>query len=975
ALHFLTEALWAAIEQHDAEPGVRLYVQQRTGKTAALLLPGAPAILIDEYADSEAFGRKARMRLRRVIVERCLYGVDLDPLAVELARLSLWVETLDAGLPFSFLDHKVKVGNALVGAWLDTFGEYPLAAWLREGGDKTHPTSVHYAPGTWTKAIKDRLADSIKPDMRLSIDIRGAEKSQAVPLGINPELNAFAEQLRLSRAMEPIHASGDEDEKRQLYHEFLERSDYRTLKAAMDRWCALWFWPADQLDLAPLPTTFGPMNAAAEAIVAALADEMHFFHWQLEFPDVLHTRIANANNAIERRPTGFDAVLGNPPWDVQKPDSREFFTRYDPIYRTYNKQDGLRRQRELFAHEPEIERAWLAYNARFKALGNWVANVAHPWGDGGDPDGTSITLTRSRGESDTFHATWRKQRLLAGHFEHPFRYQGSADLNSYKLFAEAAHHLLRDGGRLGLILPSALGSDSGSRALRMLFLDQCQWEWDFVWMNTQKIFAIDGRYKFGAIIVQRGGSTARLTAAFSRTDPQEWGHITPTSAGVVTLPRETIQRLSPASLALVEPGTARDLALLEKLYDPARAILLGSDAAEGWHVTYATEFHMTNDSALFHPRPWWEERGYQPDAYGRWRNDDGGVALPLYQGRMLSHFDFSEKGWVSGSGSRTLWRDIDPTEKVMEPQFLMDANIYAEHVPSEDRGLRIGMLDIRRATDTRTMYSALLPDFPFGNTVPVLKCFHESIGFHLCLTAMLNSFSYDYALRQRHGGAHLNYFILEETPLLHSFIAMRYPLAQWAARLTLIHPLWAREWLAAKQAFPAFGARPWRAWWATTPTERLRLRCMIDAVVAHVWGQTEDDFAWLLRDDKDDPKGFWRVDKELPVEQRQTTQTLAAFRHLLAVGVERFCAEEWWPAGSPARAFASQAEIAAGWAECEGHARVLAATDPLRGVGAEPATGATQSLWRPSGPEQERLPGTEPTVEQLRLGQADIEGN
>ena len=76
-----------------------------------------------------------RAVLRRHVVERCLYGVDLDPLAVELCRLALWIETMDRSLPFSFLDHKVKCGNALVGAWFDEFQHYPVMAWKnREGG-------------------------------------------------------------------------------------------------------------------------------------------------------------------------------------------------------------------------------------------------------------------------------------------------------------------------------------------------------------------------------------------------------------------------------------------------------------------------------------------------------------------------------------------------------------------------------------------------------------------------------------------------------------------------------------------------------------------------------------------------------------------------------------------------------------------------------------------------------------------------
>ena len=86
--------------------------------------------------DHPAFESLLKARLRRHVVERCIYAVDLSiPLAVELCRLSLWIETMDRDLPFGFLDHKVKCGNALVGAWFDQFQHYPAMAWKnREGG-------------------------------------------------------------------------------------------------------------------------------------------------------------------------------------------------------------------------------------------------------------------------------------------------------------------------------------------------------------------------------------------------------------------------------------------------------------------------------------------------------------------------------------------------------------------------------------------------------------------------------------------------------------------------------------------------------------------------------------------------------------------------------------------------------------------------------------------------------------------------
>jgi hypothetical protein len=173
-----------------------------------------------------------------------------------------------------------------------------------------------------------------------------------------------------------------------------------------------------------------------------------------------------------------------------------------------------------------------------------------------------------------------------------------------------------------------------------------------------------------------------------------------------------VERFSPKTRAILETRERRDLEVLEKIY--ANAVLLGDDSDEGWQIRYATEFHMTNDSKLFPPRPKWEAEGYQPDEYSRWLKGlwrlrdnsspappdlprweiepgvilsrDGAqwmheseiedVALPLYEGRMIGQFDFSQKGWVSGRGRGAVWREIPWEAKWIEPQFCMSLDTY-----------------------------------------------------------------------------------------------------------------------------------------------------------------------------------------------------------------------------------------------------------------------------------------------------------
>ena len=135
----------------------------------------------------------------------------------------------------------------------------------------------------------------------------------------------------------------------------------------------------------------------------------------------------------------------------------------------------------------------------------------------------------------------------------------------------------------------------------------------------------------------------------------------------MTFTPETVRANSPRTLSLVELRTPRDLEIFEKIY--ANSIRIG-DQAPGWEITYATEFHMTNDSKHFPPLEKWESQGYRPDPFGRWIGPDGDVALPFFEGRMIGQFDCSQKGWVSGKGRTAIWREILFDDKRFEPQFL-----------------------------------------------------------------------------------------------------------------------------------------------------------------------------------------------------------------------------------------------------------------------------------------------------------------
>jgi len=467
---------------------------------------------------------------------------------------------------------------------------------------------------------------------------------------------------------------------------------------------------------------------------------------------------------------------------------------------------------------------------------------------------------------------------LRGHFAH----QGKGKIYTYRLFVERSHQLLRHGGRFGLIVPASLWFDREALPLRNLLLDECAWEWLFGFENREKLFAIDSRYRFAAIVGQKGGQTQAVKVAFGRTSVAEWRQASPRHT---LYPRDQIEQLSPLARTFVEVEDARDLDLLLRMQSHSTPFL-GENGSLLWRQG---DFNMTSDREHFVPRAEAERDGYRLSPDGRWRRGAGDEELlPLYQGAMVYDLHPNVAAHARGTGFATAW------ESPLSPEDLRPAYLVRETLWEDRRTPRIGARVVLRtlsnATNERTAVVCLLPEVPCGNSLGVLTPRDPADPTPLrtmaANAAMLGSLALDWSLRLRLTGSNLNGFVLGDCRLANVDSDTTTQLAQWALQLCAVLPWHGSLWRLAKDEgwAPSDGL-------AETPSQRAQLLTRIDLAVGRAFGLTADDVEWIVRGcDAPLPqlgrrktpaghsKGLWRIERAMPPSVRRPVRWLLGAR-------------------------------------------------------------------------------------------------
>ncbi|WP_298207635.1 N-6 DNA methylase [Ferrimicrobium sp.] len=726
----------------------------------------------------------------REVISRCCYGIDINPMAVELTKVSLWMEAMEPGKPLTFLERHVVTGNALLGTTpaLIASGIPDKAYTPLDGDDRASATAAKKRNLVFRKG-------------QVSLDSESLFRSADALHDEVVEIDEIEE-----------NSLGDIEVKAQLWEEIQTQDTFAREKLAADAWCAAFFYEkvpqggeitTDSIHRI-LTTGRAGVGPRERELIESLGTQNKFLHLHIAFPEVFQAGDDNQSTATTTGLRGgFDVVLGNPPWNKLKLVEKEFFA----------------------SSAPEIAAA--KGNTR-KQMIQALAAKDHVLFDA-----YQVALRQAI----------RSSKFLISSGRYPLT--GHGDVNSYAVFAEFMRQALAPRGSCGVIVPTGIATDdSTSEFFKDLVTTRSLVSlYDFE--NSVPLFTgVHRSYKF-CLLTSSGPDRPTEMAQFVLFAHQVAELDDPDRR--VTLSDADFELINPNTGNLPIFRTMRDAELAKQVYSRVPVLLrAGSKAANPWGVSFRRLFDMTNDSASFRTVGSLLASGATLDG-NVFASDDGVRYLPLYEGKLIHHFDHRFATYEGASGDNTIEidgaRKVDPSWAIM-PRYWVSEGEVREKLEGWDREWLIGFRGVARSTDERTLIASVLPLSAIGNSLPILLIDNARGTTISSLLGCLCSFALDAIAGMKIGGPNLNFFIIQQLPVLPPDVFDdRVPwrgdrsetLAQWISSrvLELTYTAWdLRPW--AKEL--GYHGEPF-IW---DELRREQLRAELDACFFHLYGYSRD---------------------------------------------------------------------------------------------------------------------------------------
>lgn len=767
---------------------------------------------------------------KRDIIGRCIYGVDINPMAVELCKVALWMEAMEPGKPFSYLDHHIQCGNSLLGT----------------------------TPALLANGIPDDAFTAIEGDVKSRVsELKKQNKKERLDR-INRQTEMFEPPLKLGNlSSEFVRLNILEDDSisdirsmEERYTSLVRGADYQNARLLADTWCAAFVWKKDDSDLGKLCPTerdFRKVESHAAAgllphvrtEVARLRDQYHFFHWHLTYPDVfrLPGMDEEPDNEQPGWSGGFDVVIGNPPWERVKLQEKEWFAERSPdIANAPNASVRKKMIQSLRVTEPELYSEFL-----------------------GD-------VRCSEGES----------HLLRNSGRYPLC--GRGDINVYAAFAETAIEEASPSGRVGCVLPSGIATDDSNKFFIQKLVDQRSIVSFYDFTNRGYLFpGTESTFSF-CLLTYSNSSQVSFHIAAQLWQVDDLGI---PGRSYELLPSD-ILRINPNTANLPILRSANDTALVKCVYSRVPVLVCDVPKEQNeWQISFSRMFDMTNDAECFQTRRQLSETGYTLN--GNYFLRGNHVWVPLFEAKLGGMFDHRAAtfeglhesdifGTRAGTNRPSPDESADPNWNTLPRYWVSESEVIARRPRNWKADWLIGFRNaISAVADARTVTFSVIPLWGAGNSFPLIFSAVNTAGPY-CLVTNFNSFVLDFVAKQKASGGNLNYYILKQLPVLppdrymepcpwagaESLEAPRTSVRVWMSPhvLELTYTAWDLEPFAHDCGYDG---PPFR--W--DEERRFQLRAELDAAFFHLYLPSDAQGDWLPAANES-PEDLTRLKESFP---------------------------------------------------------------------------------------------------------------
>lgn len=647
------------------------------------------------------------------VIERCLYGVDLNDLAIEITKAALWLEAFDARRPFPFLDAHFRVGNALLGTTPALLkNNIPDSAFAVLGDDDKE----------WTAKLKARNKTE-----------RQADADQLI-LDFGPEaLNVEIGQFHQAAIEADSGITGNLDQLRARADAWRRLEDDPDLKAAKlvaDAWCAAFVQPktgsqtsGQGITHRTLRSLFdNPQNVpdSVVTLIKKLARQYRFFHWHLEFPGIFTAREGHED------PTtgwsgGFSCVIGNPPWDALQLEDKQFFG-------------------NLGHHEIENAGTAAIRKKMIQQLEESDPNLYRQYGD-------------ARRQSDGINHLVRSGRF-------PLTAMGR--INTYGLFAETMRTIAGRLGTIGVITPTGLATDKATADFFSDTLTNNRLHAFYDFDNEAKIFAdVHHSFRFAVTTMTGTGRTVGRTRFAFLTR-----HIADVASRRFELAAEEVLKLNPNTGTLPMFRTRTDAEITLGIYNRHPVLIRDADPdGNPWELSFARQFHMADDSGHFHQAEY-----FAGGEFNGWSYEHDKIEyLPLYEGKMLWHFDHRFSTYRDATPAQLKMQILprisdeqhdDPWVEPLARHWVQRSAVVKKMGGNWDRSWLLGWRDVTRSGAERTFVPAVLPFSALGDKF--IPAFPKDRSHGPLLQSAWSSMVFDYVSRQKISGISMKQFTVKQ---------------------------------------------------------------------------------------------------------------------------------------------------------------------------------------------------------------------